>query len=173
MTRRPHSLAFAVASGSLVYVAAALAHEGIHVGLNLLFAGRLGACGSGLPLTVLDGGRLGVCLAPGGVPAVNAMLAPTLTALLGLAAVRVSREIDSPAVRRGAFAGGVLTWATQTAYGLGITTQQPFVRGSASHAGDAAVALARFGDAALLPAVLSLLAGLAVIATNLGILRTD
>ncbi len=144
----------------------ALTHELVHTGINALAAGTVRSCGALGPLTVHEG-RLAACLAPGGAPALNALLTPLALATAGLVLMWGSARFERTWVRWGVMMAGAWIWLWETGYGVGWLVPPTLSEGTVSYWGDGVVALEAFGRGMQLPYLFVLVGGVVVLRVRL------
>lgn len=155
---RESSLGLLVMCGILV--AHMVLHEVAHLVINFALTGQTVSCGLG-PFTIA-GGRPATCVAPGGAPAVNALLTPLTFSLVGVAFMFYSARFSSPGVRWGTLTGGIYMWLLEALYSMGHYTPPTLTESGVQYSGDGIRAIEAFGSVAMVPGGVLLFAGLVV-----------
>ncbi|MFB6078672.1 MAG: hypothetical protein ABEJ80_06820 [Halarchaeum sp.] len=147
-------------------------HEALHVVYNYAFTGgHVAGCGMG-PWT-LDEGRVVTCFAPGGRPALNALLTPVTTALAGVGLMWASPRARRTGVRRGLLVAGAAAWAVQSLYGMGVLTPPALDNHGVTVWGDGIAALGAFGWPAVAPGACALALGALVLRRRVAVRARD
>jgi hypothetical protein len=138
-------------------------HEVFHAVVNYVAAGRLASCG-GLPGPFhVERGQPRVCFAPGGWPAVNSLVVPTVMGVLGVVAMQTSNRLSVRWQRWGVFYAGVYAWLVESLYAMGYWTPPTLTASGVVYAGDGATALDAFGRVAQFPPLVVFVLGFLVL----------